>query len=123
MTNLEATGRQDGNTSYSRVFDYDIVKTADPLEQTICSPTQLPSATRVTKFVRKKNGFNGQDVVIASPTPIDANLATIEDILPDAERSVACSRMTLHPTVPAGDLYLQRRIAGKNAYQQSQGDH
>src|SRR5690606_9075973 len=47
------------NTSYKQVFDYDIVKTADPLEQTIyfTDTATFGYTLQVTKFVKEENGF------------------------------------------------------------------
>ena len=95
------------NTSYNRVFDYDIVKTADPLEQTIyfTDTATFGYTLQVTKFIKEEYGFAvGGTIVIANPAPIDANLATIADILPDATgMSTDCILDDTAPyTVPAG---------------------
>ncbi|MCW5844926.1 MAG: carboxypeptidase regulatory-like domain-containing protein [Caldilinea sp.] len=105
------------NTSYNRVFDYDIVKTADPLEQTIyfTDTATFGYTLQVTKFVKEENGFAvGGTIVIANPAPIDANLATIEDILPDAANmTIACSPDDTAPyTVPAGGQLICTYSAG-----------
>ena len=105
------------NTSYNRVFDYDIVKTADPLEQMIyyTDTATFGYTLQVTKFIREENGFAvGGTIEIANAAPIDAKLASIEDILPGSSNmTISCSPDSAAPyTVPAGGQLICTYSAG-----------
>ena len=94
------------NTRYNRVYDYDIVKTVEPAEQTIyfTDTATFAYTLQVTKFIQEENGFAvGGAIVISNPAPIDATLVNIEDILPDAANmTIVCTPDNETPyTVPA----------------------
>lgn len=95
------------NTRYNRVYDYDIIKTAEPAEQTIffTDTATFTYTLQVTQFVKEENGFGVSGIIrIDNPAPIDATLVSIEDILPDAVgMTVTCAPDNEAPfTVPAG---------------------
>lgn len=95
------------NTRYNRVYDYDLVKTVEPAEQTIyfTDTATFAYTLQVTKFIQEENGFAvGGAIVISNPAPIDATLVSIEDILPDAANiAIVCAPDNETPyTVPAG---------------------
>ena len=105
------------NTSYNRVFDYDIVKAADSLEQTIyyTDTATFGYTLQVTKFIKEENGFVvGGTIRIDNPAPIDAELASIEDILPGASNlKISCAPDGTAPyTVPAGGQLICSYSAG-----------
>jgi uncharacterized repeat protein (TIGR01451 family) len=97
------------NTRYNRVYDYDIVKTVEPAEQTIhfTNAATFAYTLQVTKFIQEENGFAvGGAIVISNPAPINATLVSIEDILPDAANmAIVCAPDNATPyTVPSGGV-------------------